>query len=130
MKRLVLAAGLVLGVLQIGPSVARADSPTCTSGGYLCAWSGTGFVTDSSGAWLQDRLDNPNWPGVGGFLDGGIENNDSSARSTSTSFHVRVFKFQQYGTVVYCVPAGGAFSALGANADKGSSHIWNTGAGC
>lgn len=131
MRRSVFAVLALMAALTItvSTSVSHAESPTCSSPGYICVWSGIGYVVDSSGAWLQDFSDNTNWPGAGGFLDGGIENNDSSVRNSSTGQRVRVFKFQGWGTQIYCVPKGTAFNlaATGRPADQGSSHLWNTG---
>lgn len=118
-----------LSIAMVGSNVTHAENPVCTSPGYICVWSGTGFNVDSSGAWMQDFFNNSNWPGAGGYLDGGIENNDSSVRNSSTSQKVRVFKFQGYGTQIYCVSHGLAFNlaGIGLPEDQGSSHVWNTG---
>lgn len=123
------AAALLIagtGALVIAPSLVLADSPTCGSPGYFCAWSGTGRVTDSSGAFGQWFGSSSDWPGAGGFLDGGIENNDSSGRNTSTSQSVHVYKFQGYGTYVVCWLKGSASNNPAGLADQGSSHTWHS----
>lgn len=98
---------------------------SCTGTGVLCVWSGLNGVADSSGAFGKWYGNSSNWPGVGGYMDGGIENNDSSARNTSISYSVRVYKYQYYGTYLYCVPRGVARNNPVGTADNGSSHTWN-----
>jgi len=131
-SRIAAAAVALSATVALHAGGAAADSPTCASPGYFCAWSGTGFVTDLSGAFGQWFGDSSNWPGAGGYLDGGIENNDSSVRNTSTGSRVRVFQYQGYGTQIYCVAAGVGFNlaATGRSADNGSSHVWNSGGSC
>lgn len=120
----------ITGGLAVAPSVVSADSPTCASPGYFCAWSGTGRVKDSSGAFGQWFGSSGDWPGAGGFLDGGIENNDSSGRNTSTSQSVHVYKFQGYGTYIICWVKGSASNNPSGLADQGSSHTWHSNNGC
>lgn len=131
-SRLAAVAVVMAAAVALHAGEASADSPTCASPGYFCAWSGIGFGTDSSGAFGQWYGDSSNWPGAGGFMDGGIENNDSSVRNTSTGYRVRVFKYQGHGTQIYCVSAGVGYNlaATGRPADNGSSHVWNSGGSC
>jgi hypothetical protein len=119
----------LLGIAGV-QDAAFADSPTCASPGYFSAWSKTGRVKDSScafGQWFNQSL---NSPGLGGYVDGRIENNDSSGRNTSTSHSVHVYEFQGFGTYIICWVAGSAGNNPAGPADQGSSHTWQSNNGC
>lgn len=116
-------------IIPISQGTAHADS-SCTSNGYLCVWAQTGFSGVKGGPWFGAV---GNWPGAGGFEDGGIENNDSSAKNTSSGSDARVYKFQQSGTKLYCVYRGTQLTSLqaaGRTFDNGSSHTWHSTTAC
>lgn len=111
-RRVLVAAVLVPGLLFGSAVSASAATPSCSSG-YACWWVNTGY----SGTYYGSALNQLTWPS-------GIENKDKSVFNNGTSGNaVFTYRYAQNIEVMYCVRKGVSVNSI-SKSNMGSSHNW------